>query len=167
MTVMNLAPVVPLSSNLLNNLDFLVVNEHEAELLGEQLGIDAEDKMVFATEMYAKYHVGLIVTMGPEGSVCCHSGDIITVSALKIKPVDTIGAGDAFMGYFCAAMDAGKPFADALREASIAGSLACTKIGAQSALPSPEEVREHLKAIIVSPAQNAPVIERSVTPRHG
>ncbi len=160
-TVMNLAPVVSLSENLLKNLDFLVVNEHEAELLGAQLGIDATDKIMFATEMYSKYRVGLIVTMGPDGSVCCYNGDIINVSALKIKPVDTIGAGDAFMGYFCAAMDVGKPITDALREASIAGSLACTKIGAQSALPAPEEVVQHISDIFVSPLkENAIVVNR-------
>jgi ribokinase len=151
MTVMNLAPVVKLSEQLLKSLDYLIVNEHEAELLGADIGVDATDKIVFSTEMYRKYGVGMIVTMGPEGSVCCYKGGIITVAAMKIKPVDTIGAGDAFVGYFCAAMNKGKSITDALREASIAGSLACTKIGAQSALPAPEEVNTYLNDVYVSP----------------
>lgn len=151
MTVMNLAPVVKLSDAMLKSLDYLIVNEHEAELLGADVGVDASDKMAFAINMYHKYGVGMVVTLGPEGAVCCHQGDIITVKALKIKAVDTIGAGDAFVGYFCAGMSKGKVMTDVLREASIAGSLACTKIGAQVALPNPEEVAKHIQDVYVSP----------------
>lgn len=149
-TIMNLAPVVALSEQLLRNLDYLIVNEHEAELLGKQVGIDASDKMVFATNMLAKYGVSMIVTLGPDGAICCDNNGIITVSALKVKAVDTIGAGDAFVGYFCAALDGGKSLGDALREASIAGSLACTKIGAQSALPEPHEVAKYAAEVTIS-----------------
>lgn len=151
MTVMNLAPVVKLSESMLKSLDYLIVNEHEAELLGADVGVDAADKMDFAINMYRKYGVGMIVTLGPEGAVCCYQGNIITVGALKVKAVDTIGAGDAFVGYFCAGMDKGKAITDALREASIAGSLACTKIGAQVALPDPEEVTKYIQDVYVSP----------------
>ncbi len=150
MTVMNLAPVVKLSDALLGSLDYLIVNEHEAELLGADVGVDASDKMLFATEMYRKYGVGMVVTLGSEGAICCYKGGIITTTALKVKAVDTIGAGDAFVGYFCAGIDSGKPITETLKEASIAGSLACTKIGAQSALPSPEEVSLNLSEVQVN-----------------
>lgn len=160
-TVMNLAPVVGLSEVLLNNLDYLIVNEHEAELLGSQVGVDASDKMVFATDMYARYGVAMVITMGPEGAICCCKEGIISVSALKVKAIDTIGAGDAFVGYFCAAMDKGRPLNEALRNASIAGSLACTKIGAQSAIPAPSEVENYVEQIYVSPMPNADIADRA------
>lgn len=151
-TVMNLAPVVPLSQTMLQNLDYIILNEHEADLLGKQLGMATDDKAVFAADLYAKYRLTTIVTLGPEGAICCADQGLITVSSLKIKPVDTIGAGDAFVGYLCAGLDKGLPLTECLRQAAVAGSLACTKIGAQTALPRPEEVQLRLNEIQVSPS---------------
>lgn len=162
LTVMNLAPVVNLSDRILTNLDYLVVNEHEADLLGKQKNIDTANKLLFAAKMYEKYGVSTIVTLGPLGAVCCYKGEIVNVSALKVVAVDTIGAGDAFMGYFCAALDQKKPITEALRNAAIAGSLACTKIGAQTALPAPDEVSRYKEDIYVSAMPSDIKITRSV-----
>lgn len=139
-TVINLAPVVKLSDTFLQNLDFLIVNEHEADLLGKDIGVASEDKAAFAVEMYNRFDISTIVTLGGDGAICCHDGNMYSVSALKVKPVDTIGAGDAFVGYLCAALDRGEAIEDALAAASVAGSLACTRIGAQTALPNLDEV---------------------------
>jgi len=49
--------------------------------------------------------------------------------------VDTTGAGDAFVGALAAALDRGVPWRRAFAEALAAGSLACTRAGAQAALP--------------------------------
>jgi ribokinase len=151
MTIMNLAPVVSLSKEMLSNLDYLIVNEHEAELLGKEIGYEFLDHSSkyhsFAEHMFNQYGLSLVVTLGGEGAICCDHGRILSVTALKVKPVDTIGAGDAFVGYFCTALDKGQSIEDALRYASIAGSLACTKIGAQSALPNPDEVQSRLAEV--------------------
>lgn len=67
-SVMNFAPAdAQLSATLLNNLDIMIVNEHEAELLGKQHNIDASDKMAFATALYNKFNLTTIVTLGPMG----------------------------------------------------------------------------------------------------
>ena len=58
--------------------------------------------------------------------------------ALKITPVDTVGAGDTFCGYLAAGLAAGLPLEQALRRAAAAGSLACLKPGAQPAIPTAE-----------------------------
>ncbi|MDB5491533.1 MAG: Ribokinase [Micavibrio sp.] len=159
-TVMNLAPAKEISETMLKNLDIIVLNEHEANLLGEHVGIDTADKISFATALYSRYNLTTIVTLGPDGAICCAPEGLITVSSLKIKPVDTIGAGDAFVGYLCAGLDRGLPLSESLRHAAVAGSLACTKMGAQVALPQPEEVMQHLNQIQVGgtttePSQNA------------
>jgi ribokinase len=64
-----------------------------------------------------------------------------------VSPIDTVGAGDAFCGAFASALDAGEPFSTALQWGSVAGSLACLKTGAQTALPSREEIAAHLLAL--------------------
>ena len=149
-TVINLAPVVPLSEVFLENLDILIVNEHEADSLGKDIGVASENKISFATEMFNRYAVSTIVTLGGDGAICCHDGNIYTVSALKVKPVDTIGAGDAFVGYLCAALDRGESMETALTAASVAGSLACTRVGAQTALPDIDEVTNYKSQVSVT-----------------
>ncbi len=69
----------------------------------------------------------------------------MTVPALPIKPVDTVGAGDTFCGYLAAGLDAGLDLEAALRRAAAAGSLACLKPGAQPAIPLAAEVDAALK----------------------
>lgn len=146
-SVMNMAPIVPLSDELLNALDVIVLNVHEADGLGAQLGLDTSDKTIFARTLYDRYHLATIVTLGHKGAVCCFEEGAFRISALPIKAVDTIGAGDAFVGFFCAALDQGKDFLTALKEGAVAGSLACTKVGAQSALPDADEVRNQVGKI--------------------
>lgn len=155
-TVINLAPASPISQEALKNLDVIILNEHEADALGQSLGIETADKASFAADLCARFNLTTIVTLGPEGSVCCGPDGLMTVSCLPIKPVDTIGAGDAFSGYLAAMLDQGKSMADALRYAAVAGSLTCTKVGAQSALPHVGEVEKELSKIHVSGASANP-----------
>jgi ribokinase len=66
--------------------------------------------------------------------------DFFEAPALKITPVDTVGAGDTFCGYLAAGLASGLSLEDALRRAAAAGSLACLKPGAQPAIPLAKEV---------------------------
>lgn len=145
-TVMNFAPATqPLSEDLLNNLDIIILNEYEAESLGQQYNLDIADKKKLAFMLSERFSMVTIITLGPEGSIVADQNDIINVPALQIKAVDTVGAGDAFSGYLCAALDRGESLEDAVREASVAGSITCTKIGAQTSLPDRSEVEARLK----------------------
>jgi ribokinase len=62
------------------------------------------------------------------------------VPALKVTPVDTVGAGDTFCGYLAAGLSQKLALEDALRRAAAAGSLACLKPGAQPAIPLAADV---------------------------
>ncbi|MCB9988426.1 MAG: ribokinase [Rhodospirillales bacterium] len=151
-TIMNLAPANPLSEDALRHLDFLIMNEHEADGLGETLGLDTKDKFAFARSLHDKFGTTVIITLGPDGTIACTDEGLLSVPALKVKPIDTIGAGDAFCGYFAAALDQGLSLDEALRRASVAGSLACTRIGAQSALPPAKDVDMYAADISIEKA---------------
>jgi ribokinase len=58
--------------------------------------------------------------------------------------VDNIGAGDAFCGTFAAAIHDGKDLVTAMRRASVAGTLACLKEGAQAAIPFLDDIEARL-----------------------
>jgi ribokinase len=62
------------------------------------------------------------------------------IAALDVDPVDTVGAGDAFVGILAAALDAGEVMPEALRRASVGAGLACLHEGAQSGLPTAAEI---------------------------
>jgi ribokinase len=149
-TVMNFAPATQaLSYEILKSLDYIILNEYEADLVGQSQGINTSDKAAFAQELYERFKITTLVTLGGVGSLVCTGKELLMVPPLKIKPVDTIGAGDAYTGYFCAALDQGKDFETALKWASVAGSLACTKVGAQTALPLQGEVEKRLPEIAI------------------
>jgi sugar/nucleoside kinase (ribokinase family) len=63
--------------------------------------------------------------------------------AREVEVIDTIGAGDTFLGYIAASISKGESFSHAYKLANIASSLTCTKVGAQNAMPYLEEVMEH------------------------
>lgn len=154
-TVMNFAPAThTLSDKLLTHLDIIILNEHEADLLGASQNINTENKSIFATEIHKKFQLMVIITLGPEGSLICTDEGILTIPSLKIDPIDTVGAGDAHAGYFCAALDQGKTLEEALKWASVAGSLTCTHVGAQAALPDKSDVLEKIQTIDISDLSN-------------
>ena len=79
--------------------------------------------------------------LGPDGAKAVTAeGKAIAVPAMKVKPVDTVGAGDTFCGYLAAGLDAGLELEAAMRRAAVAASLACLNAGAQPAIPYAKDV---------------------------
>ncbi len=149
-SVMNFAPATAqLTEQALHDLHAIILNEHEANQIGKMFGMDTQDKPAFAVSLCERFNLVTLVTLGGVGSIVASPEGLWMVSPLPIKPIDTVGAGDAFTGYFCAALDQGKDFETALRWASVAGSVACTKVGAQTALPFIDEVLGHVDQIKV------------------
>jgi ribokinase len=134
--VLNAAPARPLPREVLANIATLIVNQNEAAALAAPLGWSQEPS-AFAAAVAAQIDgLDVIVTQGAGGAVSVCDRDRIQVSAPRIKVIDTTGAGDAFVGAYAAALDAGNDRPHALRIATAAGSLACTGHGAQPSLPT-------------------------------
>jgi ribokinase len=139
--ILNLAPAADLGPESLEQVDILVVNETEAEQLGKHLGV-AGSAPALAEELSG---VTVIETRGANGAVAVRDGRHWTAKALPVTAVDTVGAGDCFVGVLAAALDAGAALDAALRRACVAGSLACTKPGAQPSLPTAAEIDAALR----------------------
>jgi ribokinase len=77
----------------------------------------------------------LIITRGAQPTLCLSRAGFLEVPTLTVKPVDTVGAGDAFTGAFAARRAAGADILEAIRWANCAGALATLKAGAQEAIP--------------------------------
>lgn len=163
--VVNLAPVVPVTPDVLVKADPLVVNEYEGALALELLreaGIEADadaegagagagagaddtnaagtstDAGGFAALAEALLAAGLpsvVMTIGAGGAVIATAEGTVTVPSPEVKVVDTTGAGDAFVGALAARLAAGDSLEDAARFAVRMGAAACMKAGAQSSYP--------------------------------
>ena len=71
-----------------------------------------------------------VVTAGASGSAACHQGGIVFQPSFFIKVVDTIGAGDAYLGAFVAGMIEGLSLPATLKRAAAAGAIAVSRAGA-------------------------------------
>jgi len=144
--VLNAAPARPLTRELLAMITTLVVNENEAAVLAPSFGWPAEP-LAFAAAAAAEIDgLEVVVTRGASGAVSVRGDDRVHVAAPRVDAVDTTGAGDAFVGAFASALDAGEDRRRALSIAIAAGSLACTAHGAQPALPG----RKAIDALLLS-----------------
>ena len=121
----NGAPVRELSDELASLIDVLIVNEHEYAQLGEpKSGL-------------------VIVTAGAKEVVAYQNGEVVAKSQPpKVEALDTVGAGDTFVGAFVVTYASGKTIPDALDLACAASALSTLKLGAQSGMPTASEVNE-------------------------
>lgn len=140
-TILNAAPAAPLDDSLLESVDVLVVNEHEAALLGGH-----GDPIRAAAALGRS--VGLtVVTLGSEGAaVVSRDGSVERHPGLPANAVDTTGAGDTFVGVLAAALAAGGSTRLAVERGVAAGAVAVERIGAVPSIPTYEEVSARLHA---------------------
>ena len=123
-TVLNPAPASPLAPNLLSTTDVIVLNETEALALG-------------GTELLLAAGVGhVVVTQGELGADITSRTNTQHIESISVTPVDTVGAGDAFIGAMCAELAGGSSIQEACETASVAGALATTVRGAVPSLPT-------------------------------
>lgn len=143
-SILNLAPLIPDAPRLGRLADIVIANETEFERLAGQENMSASDRKAALERLHAETGQTLIVTLGGDGVIAIRDGQISHAQGLVIEPVDTVGAGDTFCGYFAASLDEGLDFNSALRRAAVAGSLACLKPGAQPSIPLAAEVADRI-----------------------
>ncbi len=138
--ILNLAPPREISKTLLEKLDPLVVNEHEAAfLLGERVeGVDGA--LAAARKLLGLGPRSAVVTLGAAGAVFADGDSASHVPAPEVEVVDTTGAGDAFVGALAVKLARGASLREAVAWAARAGAAAVTRAGAQGALPTSGEV---------------------------
>ena len=136
--ILNLAPPFDVPRAVLEGLDPLVVNEHEAAFLLDEGVEGVEAALAAASRLLALGPKSAVVTVGADGAVFAEGDDAGHVSAPEADVVDTTGAGDAFVGALALRLARGASLEEAVGYAVRAGSAAVTREGAQGALPTPD-----------------------------
>ena len=143
--VLNLAPVPPEAAAIVaemgEGLDWLVVNESEAgAVLNRRVDGLAEASQA-AAALVAAGVKHAVVTAGAHGAaLAAPEGVPVVTRAFRVDAVDTVGAGDAFVGALAVALAAAIPAAEAVRAAAAAGAAAATRPGAQAGMPRPADI---------------------------
>jgi ribokinase len=138
--VLNAAPSAVVDDELLEAVDVLVVNEHEAKDLA---GVDDLDG---AVDTLSAMVDTVLVTLGAAGSLVCSGQERVRVAAVAAEAVDTTGAGDTFVGVLGARLAAGDSVVEAARWGAAAAALTVQRPGAQAAVPTHAETERALRA---------------------
>ena len=139
--ILNPAPARELSKGLLELVDILVPNESETALL---TGLDVRSQADLETAATTLLDSGVgsdVITLGKRGAYLAgteHQAE--NFPAFPIQPVDTTAAGDAFMAGLAVNYSAGGSLPEAIRWGNAAGALAALKFGAQTSLPTKDEI---------------------------
>lgn len=144
-SLLNLAPFGPELARIAQEADILIVNETEFDLLCAETHLAGKDRGARMQAWAASTGRIVVVTLGADGVLAAAPGLALAVPAMKIEPVDTVGAGDTFCGYLAHGLQAGLGLEQAIRRAGVAASLACLKPGAQPSIPLADEVERALR----------------------
>ena len=148
-TILNPAPARELPESIFSAIDIITPNQTETEFY---TGIYPDDHTgyVEAAEWFHCRGVSeVLITLGSRGlfySSCNQAnkeGQLI--APLKVKAVDTVGAGDTFNGAFASGLALGMESVAAIKFASVAAAISVTRLGAQKSAPVYSEIIEKLR----------------------
>lgn len=139
-SVLNPAPALPgLDLARLAGLDFLCPNQGELAMLTE-MPTDDESQIVAAAQSLVARGIGqVIVTLGGRGARLVTAGAVHTIPAMPVVPMDTTGAGDAFIGAFACFLTQGAEPLPALMRAARYAADSITRRGAQKSYATAAE----------------------------
>ncbi len=144
-TILNPAPAKKLDDEIIKNSDLIIPNESELEVLTE-IETETEDGIKRASKKLLDMGVkNLIVTLGSKGSLHLNKENSEYHFAYKVKAIDTTAAGDSFIGGLVRKLDE-ENISEAIEFATKVSAIAVTKKGAQTSIPTMEEV-ENFKGV--------------------
>ena len=138
MFVLNPSPIKDYPKEIYDNATYVIVNEIEIKTVSGYTDADPYKVLRDNPEK-------LILTKGGDGCFYSDGKDVINVPAIKVDVVDTTGAGDTFLGSFMVGITYGMKEFDAIRFANICAGLKTTKLGAQTGMPTKEQVLKYIK----------------------
>jgi ribokinase len=125
------------------NVDIICPNQSEASAIVGRTVHTVEDALDCVSRLHDRGAKHVIVTLGGDGAVVSDGNSTEWIQPLKITPVDSTAAGDAFAGALAVRLAEGASLVEAARFASAAGAIAATRVGAQPAMATRSEI-EHL-----------------------
>ena len=138
--ILNYAPANVIQPTAIERCDYLIMNEIEANsLFGQKKEVEE-----YAIEFSERFDAECMITLGPKGSLLANREGLYKIDALEVAAIDTVGAGDMFVGAFSAGLFKGGCTTSSLQRATVASGLACKFKGAQPSFVTPHLVESEL-----------------------
>jgi ribokinase len=137
--IVNPAPAQHLDFKEVAAADYFIPNESEAEAITGIPVRSIDDARKCAEYLLAQGLSRIIITLGERGSLLATSKGMEIIPAFKVAPIDSTGAGDAFIGSFAVFLAEGLTNQGALTRASLYAALSTTRVGTQKSFPTREE----------------------------
>ncbi|MGD8232701.1 ribokinase [Vibrio sp. TRT 1302] len=138
--ILNPAPARELSDQLLACVDVITPNETEAEVLTGITVTDDESAQEAANALHRKGIEIVLITLGAKGVWLSENGRGELISGFKVAATDTTAAGDTFNGALVTGLLEDLPLKSAIKFAHAAAAISVTRFGAQTSIPTREEV---------------------------
>lgn len=139
-TVLNPAPAQSLSNELLKYVDLLIPNETEFESI-TGISLETDEDLIKGYNVIKFLGIKeIIVTLGSKGASYYNGHELLYVNAKKVKAIDTTAAGDSFIAGVCDGLTRGLNMQEALELGTKVAAITVTRFGAQSSLPTREEL---------------------------
>ncbi len=139
--ILNPAPAQVLPEAALANADYVIPNEIEAEILAGLPAGSAEEAQACAAHLIWRGSSRVIITLGANGAVYADSRGARHFPPHRVTPVDTTGAGDAFIGAFATFLAGGSSEAEAIDRANVYAALSTLSRGTQSSFVTLEQLQ--------------------------
>ncbi|MFN2167344.1 MAG: ribokinase [Anaerolineae bacterium] len=144
-TIFNPAPARPdLPDEFFTLSDIFCPNETEAELLTGLPVTSVDEAVVAARRLLERGPRQVILTLGEKGSLLVTPEAVRHVAAPPVTPIDTTGAGDAFVGSLAYFLAGGMSILDAMDRANRIAALSVQRPGTQSSYPGAEDLPDGL-----------------------
>jgi ribokinase len=149
-SILNPAPFKEIPLEVLKKVDIITPNENELLKLHKSLGfkesneISNENLPKMANDLHSRGIKNIVVTLGNKGCYVSdgNTGEQSQISAFDVDAIDAVGAGDCFNGVLASRLSKGDKLQIAAQYANVAASIAVTRSGAQSSMPSQDEIEE-------------------------
>ena len=137
--IVNPAPAQPANIVELRAADYLIPNESEAEAITRLSVHSTDEARGCAAALLQQGFPKIILTLGERGSLFATPEKMELVRPFRVVPIDTTGAGDAFIGSFSVFLAEGLPEPDALVRANLYAALSTTRVGTQKSFATRAE----------------------------
>ncbi|WGS64641.1 ribokinase [Marinitoga aeolica] len=143
------APAQNIEKEIFKYVDYFTPNEEEFKYLSNKFfNLNPDENLKEILRRFFNFGIkNIILKQGEKEIILYNRNSILKIPVFKIdKVIDTTAAGDVFNGALAVALEEGKNIKEAIRFASAAAGITITRKGAQSSIPTREEVEEFLKS---------------------
>ena len=138
--VVNPAPAKIIPKEILKEIDYLILNQSEAELLTGEYPEKIDNCRIASNKLHETGVKNIVITLGEKGAFYSTGNLSDLLPSIRVNVVDTTGAGDTFLGMFVYKLLEEETIEKIIQYSIVAGALACERENAHDYVPTLEEI---------------------------